>query len=696
MDADNSATLDSPRPRSAALEWDLESAPWPLRVKELSLFAALYTLLVTMGHVLRENPAQLTIMWPAAGLLLCALWLAPPRNWPWLLAVQFAIDIGAHRAYAPAHVAAGSALFALADTLAAVTGALILRHLVRHPDRPSIGSVVRFFLAAAAGAAVGAFAGAYGAARFVADADYALGWQLWWAGAWVGTLCTLPVTLMCAIGLRTPALQEEPISWTERLLWVAVLFGLIIWIFMARSGGFSSLLDMPVVVLAVLVAVAFRLPPRWAVGMAAAAALLIAAFSSAGLGPYAAAPELLARVGRVQIYLSALLSVNLMLAVALRQMRDNIRRLHLSEERYRNFIEHSSEAVWRVELEVAMPAGLSSFEQREWLQKHAYIAECNLQYRRLNDRATGRADPAPRAWRADVPWSAIYLEHLETSARRGFSMQGLRFEMEIDGKSRTFLTDFTGHNVEGKLQRIWGVARDVTELTELNASLRRKQERLHSYAVQLTGAEERARRAIAVDLHDGIGQQLAGLGMTLDAAHARAPADVRALIGEAATLLRDVQSATQKVIADLSPPGLYDLGLASALQWLCVQMRGKDDLQVELKTSVDDSKYDLDQRVLAYKIVRELLRNVVKHAGVKQARVVVTQSPGELRLEVSDAGVGFEWQLDLFESRDRGFGLWSVVDRVKDAKGEVTVDTAPGKGCRVRVLLPLAPAASAD
>ena len=65
-------------------------------MKELSLFAALYTLLVTMGHVLRENPAQLTIMWPAAGLLLCALWLAPPRNWPWLLAVQFAIDIGAH------------------------------------------------------------------------------------------------------------------------------------------------------------------------------------------------------------------------------------------------------------------------------------------------------------------------------------------------------------------------------------------------------------------------------------------------------------------------------------------------------------------------------------------------------------------------------------------------------------------------
>jgi signal transduction histidine kinase len=56
---------------------------------------------------------------------------------------------------------------------------------------------------------------------------------------------------------------------------------------------------------------------------------------------------------------------------------------------------------------------------------------------------------------------------------------------------------------------------------------------------------------------------------------------------------------------------------------------------------------------------------------------------------VEDRGVGFEWQLSLFEPRAHGFGLWSVADRVREAAGEVTVDTGPGRGCRVTAVFPL-------
>ena len=55
---------------------------------------------------------------------------------------------------------------------------------------------------------------------------------------------------------------------------------------------------------------------------------------------------------------------------------------------------------------------------------------------------------------------------------------------------------------------------------------------------------------------------------------------------------------------------------------------------------------------------------------------------------MEDHGVGFEWQLSLFEARSEGFGLWSVADRVRAAAGEMTVDTAPGRGCRVSVVFP--------
>jgi signal transduction histidine kinase len=128
--------------------------------------------------------------------------------------------------------------------------------------------------------------------------------------------------------------------------------------------------------------------------------------------------------------------------------------------------------------------------------------------------------------------------------------------------------------------------------------------------------------------------------------------------------------------------------LEPALKWLSVYMRRKDNLQVRLHVAPDAAAYNLDLRVLVFKLIRELLRNVVKHSGALSATVTVTETPTELRVVVEDRGVGFEWQLSLFEPRSEGFGLWSVAERVRAAAGEITVDTAPGQGCRVSVVFP--------
>jgi hypothetical protein len=152
-----------------------------------------------------------------------------------------------------------------------------------------------------------------------------------------------------------------------------------------------------------------------------------------------------------------------------------------------------------------------------------------------------------------------------------------------------------------------------------------------------------------------------------------APPDVRRLMSEASHIASEIHAATQRVIADLSPPGLYELGLEPALKWLAVQMRSKYLLQVDVQVQVDDSSFDLNLRVLVYKLIRELLRNVVKHAHVQSAEVIVNQSGEELHIEVIDKGVGFEWQMDLFETRLRGFGLWSIADRVRETRGELTM-----------------------
>jgi len=80
--------------------------------------------------------------------------------------------------------------------------------------------------------------------------------------------------------------------------------------------------------------------------------------------------------------------------------------------------------------------------------------------------------------------------------------------------------------------------------------------------------------------------------------------------------------------------------LEPALKWLSVYMRARQ-LQVELRVDADETGIDIDMRVLVFKVIRELLRNVIKHSGVQAAMVTITRAPDELRAVVEDRGVGF-------------------------------------------------------
>jgi signal transduction histidine kinase len=669
-----------------ALVWDFMRHGFARRAASLAAFGLIYAALIALGLGLNESSQQLTIIWPAASLLFMALWFSPRRNWIWIVGVQMATEILIDVVRSEHFIWQMYGPFVLASSLQGIVGALIVRRLIATPEVPRIQHVLQFLAAVALGAAASAVVGAFGSVSS-GGASYWREWQLWWAGNWLGSLCIVPAVMSWVVRRYTREHTAPAPSAGELMLIGGALLGMTIWMFSTQPGNAATILDPPFILLALVIVAAFRLPLRWCTTFAAAAVLLASYFASQGLGPFAGDPSPFVRVGAVQLYLATLAVINFMLSVVLLEMRNTVQLLRTSGERYHNFIEQSSEAVWRIELNVPMDPDLPVNAQIEWLREHAYVAECNLAYLQFN-RLFGLPDADARLWRADVPWSAIYLEHIGKTAHQGYSVDGLQFTLSNDSRQFTYIAGFRGVIEEGKLVRVWCVASDITELVELNHRLREKQERLQRYARQLVGAEERARRATAVDLHDGIGQHLVGLAMTLDAAALRAPPEVRILLGEATHTVREVQAITQRVIADLSPPGLYELGLEPALKWLSVYMRGRDNLQVELHVAADAAAYNLDLRVLVFKLIRELLRNVVKHSGVQSAVVTVTQTPSELCVVVEDRGAGFEWQLSLFEPRAEGFGLWSVADRVRAAAGEMTVDTAPGRGCRVSVVFP--------
>jgi signal transduction histidine kinase len=673
--------------------WEAVQARFGGRIGVLAAFLVAHAVLVGLGYAFKESISAPAVMWPSAGLLFAALWLSDRAFWPAFLALHVLVEFSYAALLQEPFVPGMAILFVLANAIDAMVGASIARWLIRDRSQVRTTQTLQFIFAAAVGSLAGALLGAaVNFSSFYSAQDYLQQFQVWWVGDWLGSLAVAPVVFCWCIPVRKDFPELALRSRVELLVLAAVLTLASFYVFNSMPGGAASVLQLPIIMFALLVYAAYRLPPRWAATLAMGMAMLCAELASEFKGPFVAVDPF-SRTAQVQAFLVSAAAVTYVLGTALAEMRITLGRLGESESRYRNFVDLSTEAVWRVELAQPMSVALAPEEQLAWLREHARVAECNLTFRQFD-----AADPAQDSamWRREVPWSAIYEQHIEQAARQGFSMDGLRFSVNLQGKAHTFLTSFSGVVRDQQLLRIWGVARDITDIVDLTARLLRDQERLKSYARQIVTAEEKARRATAVDLHDGIGQSLVGMGMTLQVAREHAQPDVRMLLDEVRERLREVQERTRHMISDLSPPGLYELGLTPALQWLAVYVRSHDRLHVELDARVSEEAIRLDVRVLVFKLVRELLRNVIKHAGVNAARVTVHGDADTLRVEVADEGKGFEWQLDMFGARSGGFGLWSIADRVQEAGGKFTVDTAPGRGARFGLEFPLRAEATTD
>ena len=218
--------------------------------------------------------------------------------------------------------------------------------------------------------------------------------------------------------------------------------------------------------------------------------------------------------------------------------------------------------------------------------------------------------------------------------------------------------------------------------------LAREHAQLRQYALALDSAEEAARRTTAADLHDGIGQVLAGQSMTLSAmrAHAHQP-KLAALIEEAVEASREAQEGLRLMIQDLSPPELEHASLDEMLKWLAELFKTRFGFTIEYQVSGGE-RLDHENIQLVYRCVREFAMNACKHSGRHTASVEVVV-PGEwVLVTVVDDGVGFDAQEQRSAAKGR-FGLAQLRERVRAGGGTVSLTSAAGGGCRALVRLPL-------
>lgn len=341
------------------------------------------------------------------------------------------------------------------------------------------------------------------------------------------------------------------------------------------------------------------------------------------------------------------------------------------------------------------------------------VLDTELRYVRINERlaeinGVAAEDHVGRRVREVVPWLA---DEAEPLLRRVIVTGEPVLDLEISGetlahpgRSRTWVESWLPLRApDGSVVGVNAVVHEITDRKEAERQLRLANEQLEErvaertalaetrarqlerLAVELIEAEERGRRQTAQLLHDDLQQLLAGARMQVAAAAARlTDSHELQMVDE---ILSQAIESTRRLSHQLSPTVLHQSGLTVALDWLGREMNDRFGLEVEV---VSDSASEVEGdrvKLIVYRAVQELLFNVVKHAKVNRARVVVSTDHDSIVAVVEDHGRGFDPAL---LSRDRldGLGLPSLRERVSAIGGTLEVDTRPGGGSRVAVSLP--------
>lgn len=236
---------------------------------------------------------------------------------------------------------------------------------------------------------------------------------------------------------------------------------------------------------------------------------------------------------------------------------------------------------------------------------------------------------------------------------------------------------------KARLEALELLQRDLQEREILRRDLLR-----HTVTAQ---EEERAR--IARELHDETAQFLTALSLTLATLRNSLPIghEGRRLIDRMQEMTRQMSQGIYRLVHDLRPAQLDDLGLVAALQYLADEHRRRTGLEISL--NINGSLHRLDPLVetVLFRVAQESLNNVSRHAQCDQAAVSLTYAAEQVILEIRDRGVGINGSEKQSNGSGRGWGLEGMRERVESVGGNFTIHSPPDGGTLVRAEIPLRP-----
>lgn len=247
-------------------------------------------------------------------------------------------------------------------------------------------------------------------------------------------------------------------------------------------------------------------------------------------------------------------------------------------------------------------------------------------------------------------------------------------------------TDADGRNLGFSV-----VEHDMTAWVESEEVLRHSREELRELSVQLIDIREVERQRIAGDLHDGIGQSLSLIKLTIeDISHQLQIGSVLAA-GESLQQLvlrvKDALAEVRRIAMDLRPSTLDDLGILATLSWFFREFAAScREIAVDRDFSIVEADVPAALKITIFRILQESVNNIVKHAAASRIRVSLSRRDDALIFVVEDNGRGF----DASGGPGLGLGLRSMRERARASGGTYLLESVPGQGTRIQVSWPAA------
>ncbi len=284
----------------------------------------------------------------------------------------------------------------------------------------------------------------------------------------------------------------------------------------------------------------------------------------------------------------------------------------------------------------------------------------------------------------DGPWYACPLEEAVE--------KGVGIEREVfDKEARRWINSAiypTNVYIQGGKRVFFHMVTDVTKRKQLERRLKTSHKKLRRVSANLESVREEERKHVAREVHDELGQTLAALKIDLSWLAKRLPEEQELLHNKTQamnTLVDEAIQTVKRVISELRPGILDDLGLEAAMEWQAQEFENLAGIKCEFSSGSNEIVLDQDRSTALFRIFQEALTNVARHANATKVKASVEEGRRKIVLKIRDNGNGIE-KRQLYNPK--AFGLIGMRERARLLGGSLKISSVSGRGTTVTLSIP--------